>query len=117
MLYAAVRIQSIQRKAGERGVTEGPLCPPASDAERALMLEIARLPDVIRAAFEQRAPNHVADYAFQLATGFNRFYKDHHILREEDRGRQGSWLRLSRLTAQILQLTLGLLGLRIPERM
>ena len=117
LLYAAVRIRSILRKAEERNVAEGALIAPASEGERALMLELAKLPDVVDAAFAGRAPNHIAEYAYQLATMFNRFYQDHHILREEDRPRQASWLRLSRATADVLQLTLGLLGLNVPERM
>src|SRR5690606_4527576 len=63
LLYAAVRIKSILRKAEERGVRVGPLQAPASDSERAVFLEIAKLPNVIDQSFDARAPNHLAEYA------------------------------------------------------
>jgi arginyl-tRNA synthetase len=117
LLYAAVRIRSILRKAEERGFSVGPLGEPQSDAERAVLLEIAKLPDVIGQAFDARAPNHLADQAYQLATVFNRFYKDHHILREADPAQRSSWLGLVELTARVLVQLLELLGLTVPERM
>jgi arginyl-tRNA synthetase len=117
LLYAAVRIKSILRKAEERGYAAGDLVRPTSDAERAVFLEIAKLPDAVHAAFDARAPNHLADYAYQLATLFNRFYKDHHILREENVAQRSSWLSLVSVTARVLELVLDLLGIRVPERM
>lgn len=117
LLYAAVRIKSILRKASERGFTPGSLGAPASDTERAVLLEITRFPNVVRQAFDARAPNHLADYAFVLATAFNRFYKDHHILREEDARQRASWLGLVAFTARTLERVLDLLGIPVPERM
>jgi arginyl-tRNA synthetase len=117
LLYAAVRIKSILRKAEERSLSAGTLVAPATDVERNVLLMLAGLPEVVAAAFEARAPNALADYAFQLANAFNRFYSGHHILREQDGARQQSWLALAGATARTLELVLDLLGLRVPERM
>jgi arginyl-tRNA synthetase len=117
LLYTAVRIKAIQRKAVERGLEPGELIAPEDDLERAVMIALARFPDVVSATFEHRAPNHLAEYAYQLATVFNRFYAEHHILRESDPARQASWLGLAEQTARVLEKTLDLLGLRVPERM
>ncbi len=81
------------------------------------MLYLARLPEVLERAFELRAPNHIAEYAYELATQFNRFYEECHILREEDPARQASWLALVELTLEELSLLLDLLGIEVPERM
>lgn len=117
LLYAAVRIKSILRKAEERGLTAGTLVAPTTDAERNVLLMLCALPEIVAAAFEARAPNHLADYAFQLANTFNRFYSEHHILREADTVRQRSWLALASATARTLEVVLELLGLHVPERM
>ncbi len=117
LLYGAVRIQSILRKAADRGLRPGPVVPPTFEPERDLMLALARLPEVIDRAAEQRAPNHLAEYAYELVTDFNRFYEACHILREEDPDRRGSWLALVDLTLRQLELLLGLLVIEIPERM
>ena len=115
--YSAVRIKSILRNAQEAGLAPGPLVPPGVERERNLMLYLARLPEVLERTFELRAPNHVAEYAYDLATQFNRFYEECHILRESDPARQASWLTLVDLTLRELNLVLGLLGIEVPDRM
>src|SRR5665811_448582 len=84
LLYGAVRIRSILRNAAERGFFPGPILEPATDVERNLMLFVARLPDSLARAAELRAPNHIAEFAYDLAVRFNRFYEHCHILREQD---------------------------------
>ncbi len=116
LLYSAVRARSILRRAEAAGLAPGPILP-ASDADRDLMLRLGLLPDSLRKAYVERAPNHLCDYAFQLATAFNTFYHNHHILREADPARQGAWLALTELTGRLLETVLDLLGMEVPERM
>jgi arginyl-tRNA synthetase len=115
--YSAVRIKSILRNAQESGIMPGPLVAPGVEAERNLMLYLARLGEVLARTFDLRAPNHVAEYAYDLATQFNRFYEECHILSESDGARQASWLTLVELTLKELNLLLELLGIEVPERM
>jgi arginyl-tRNA synthetase len=115
--YAAVRIKSILRKADEASLTAGPLRPPTVDAERALTLHLLSLPEVVQRSIDLRAPNHVADYTFELAGVFNRFYDTCHILSEEDPDRRASWLGLAAWTLSGLQVGLDLLGIEVPDRM
>jgi arginyl-tRNA synthetase len=117
LLYATVRIKSILRKAEVRNLSPGQLIAPASDAERKLVLALAKFPDVISATFESRAPNTLAEYTYNLATTFNRFYSEHHILRETDSAQQQSWLTLVSCTARALEQALQLLGMQVPDRM
>jgi arginyl-tRNA synthetase len=117
LMYTAVRTRSILRKAAEAGLTPGALVPPADEVERGVLLALAKLPDVLGGAFENRAPNILCDYAFELATTFTRFYQEHHILSETDPARQASWLGLCDLTARTLIHALDLLGIGVPERM
>jgi arginyl-tRNA synthetase len=90
---------------------------PRIDAERKLMLELARLPDVMARAYELREPHHLADFGFALAQAFNSFYKECHILTESDAGRRGGWLQLCQLVHDELVLCLDLLGIQVPARM
>ncbi len=117
LLYGAVRIKSILRKAAEADLGPGSIVPSTKDAERALMLELTRFPEVIDRTVELRAPNHLAEYAYDVVTAFNRFYEACHILTEEDAARQASWLGLVDLTLRMLTQLLDLLGIEIPERM
>ena len=59
----------------------------------------------------------VSEYAYELANDFNRFYEACHILREEDKARQASWLTLVDLALRVLALLLDTLGIDLPERM
>lgn len=117
LLYAAVRIKSILRKAAEQSLAPGPFLPPASDTERQLVLKLAELPEVIHQTFAARAPNHLCEYAYSLSIAFNRFYQEHHILREADKARQASWLHLAAITERSLEQLQDLLGIRVPARM
>ncbi len=117
LLYAAVRIKSILRKAEERGYAPGNILPPSQDIERKLLLKLIELPDHLRKAYDKRLPHILCDYAFDLATAFSGFYSECHILREEEDAQRSSWLRLSSITLEALELVLYLLGMEIPERM
>jgi arginyl-tRNA synthetase len=114
--YAAVRIQSILRKARDEG--HGPGVPAVhSPEERTLVLQLLSLDDAMLAAEQKRAPNILCDYAFTLAQNFSRFYAAHHILSESDAGLRGNRLGLCARVLEVLTRTLALLGIAVPERM
>jgi arginyl-tRNA synthetase len=114
--YAAVRIQSILRKAREDGyASASPVVRSAE--ERRLVLQLLALPDVMAAAEAKRAPSLLCDYAFTLAQEFSRFYSEHHILSEKDEALRAARLGLCDLTLQVLAKVLDLLGIEIPARM
>jgi arginyl-tRNA synthetase len=115
--YSAVRIKSILRKAAETGISAGRLVEPTVDQERGLMLRLVRLPEVLERSATLRAPNVIAEYAYEVATDFSRFYEHCHILSESDAERQASWLALVELTLGVIDLLLDLLGIEIPDRM
>ena len=114
--YAAVRIQSILRKARDEGYVCG---TPAihSPEERTLALQLLSLGDVLLAAEQKRAPNFLCDYAFILAQNFSRFYAAHHIMSESDVDLRASRLGLCARVLDVMTRTLGLLGIAVPERM
>lgn len=117
LLYATVRIKSIFRKALSQGLKLGEILPAAKDSERKLQLELLRLPDVLFTAYKESEPHHICEYGFNLSQVFNAFYSECHILRESDPARQASWLALSRLVHDHLELCLSLLGITVPEKM
>jgi arginyl-tRNA synthetase len=114
--YAAVRIQSILRRAEGEGHE---IAPPVvrSPEERNLALRLLSLPDAMVAAEAKRAPNILADYAFTLAQEFSRFYAEHHILSEADADLRAARLGLCDLTLKALAKVLDLLGIEVPARM
>jgi len=115
--YGAVRARSLLDKAASAELAPGPVTPPSVDAERNLMLRLLRLPEVVQRAYELRAPNHLTEYAFDLAVDLNRFYEECHVLNEPDHERQASWLTLIATAAASLTAVLGLIGIDVPGRM
>lgn len=115
--YSAVRIKSIRRRAAEQGLTPGEIIAPTVDAEKNLMLRLVRVPEVVERAATLRAPNVLAEYAYEVATDFSRFYEKCHILNEPDVDRQASWLALVDVTLAVIERMLDLLGIEIPDRM
>ncbi|MEM7172200.1 MAG: arginine--tRNA ligase [Pseudomonadota bacterium] len=116
LLYAAVRMKSLLRKAKDKGLAPGQI-EPSGALERDLMLALARLPEPMATAYERRAPNELCDFAFGLAQEFSRFYQNCHILTETDATLQASRLGLVEVTLKELLLVLSILGIEVPERM
>ncbi|HTT96418.1 MAG TPA: arginine--tRNA ligase [Rhizomicrobium sp.] len=114
--YAAVRIQSILRKAKDEGHTSS--APVVrSPEERNLALQLLALPVKMQAAEDNRAPNILCEYAFELAQKFSRFYSEHHILSETDADLRAARIGLCEVTLAALAKVLDLLGIEIPARM
>jgi arginyl-tRNA synthetase len=114
--YAAVRIQSILRKARDEGFASSAPVVRSSE-ERALVLQLLALPEKMAAAETNRAPNILCEYVFELAQKFSRFYSEHHILSEADAAVRASRLGLCETTLATLTKVLDILGIEIPARM
>jgi arginyl-tRNA synthetase len=117
LLYAAVRIKSILRKAEEMGVSPGPVSPDHAD-EAALVLALDAYPRALELATEKRAPHILCDHVYGLAQAFSRFYTHCPILADDvEAGVKASRLALAKATLEQLEHGLGILGIGVPERM
>ncbi len=115
--YAAVRIKSILKRAQEQNRdVKGPV-KIGADEERALVLALSGLNEVLQGAYDKRAPHILCDYVYGIAQAFSGFYSACPVVREEESAVRASRLALCRLTLRQLELVLGLLGIEIPERM
>ena len=117
LLYGSVRMSSLLRRAGAEGVDAGGIVPPTYQAERTLLLVLARFPEVIARAASLRAPNYVAEYAYDVVAAYNRFYEQCHVLTEKDTDRRAGWVGLVAHSRAILGQLLHVLGIEVPERM
>jgi arginyl-tRNA synthetase len=115
LLYQAVRIKSILRKAEEQGVKTGPISIE-HESERTLALALDAFDGALRAAYDKKAPHFLAEHAYTLAQAFSGFYTHCPILPSEGAIR-ASRLALAAATLKQLTLTLDLLGIDVPERM
>ncbi|MEZ6028427.1 MAG: arginine--tRNA ligase [Hyphomonadaceae bacterium] len=116
LLYAAVRIKSLARRAQAEGVKPGPI-QIELDAERALVLQLDALNDALRGAYDKRLPHILCDHVYSLAQAFSGFYAAAPILAESDPAKRASRFALAMATLKQLELGLGLIGIETPERM
>lgn len=116
LLYAAVRIKSILRKALEAGHRLGPMTT-LEPSERDLILTLDGFEHALRGAYDKRAPHILADHAYSLAGAFSSFYAICPILGAETSVLRGSRLTLAQATLKQLLIALELLGIETPDRM
>ncbi|HTM83010.1 arginine--tRNA ligase [Asticcacaulis sp.] len=116
LLYQAVRMKSILRKAGEQGLASGEITV-TEPAERELVLLLDGFDNALKETYLKRAPNILADHVYRLAQGFSKFYANCPVLVGEDAVLKASRLGLVSLTLRQLELGLDLMGLSAPEQM
>jgi arginyl-tRNA synthetase len=117
LLYQAVRIKSLLKKAAERvDLPEANSIAP-TDIDRPLALMLCEFPDVFEGAVRNYTPHLLCDYAYRLSQQFSSFYNACHILSEENDELRNSRLALCRMTLMQLETILSLLGIGVPERM
>jgi arginyl-tRNA synthetase len=115
LLYQAVRVKSLLRRAVDEGAKPGPIAV-AEPAERELVLTLDAFEAALCEAYDKKAPNAVAEHAYRLSQAFSRFYAACPILQAEPTTR-ASRLALAQTTLAQLERALDVLGIAVPERM
>ena len=72
---------------------------------------------VVDEAGKTYSPALIANYVYELTKLFNRFYHDLPILKEENEALKKFRLQLTQLCGYVISNAMGLLGIRVPERM
>lgn len=115
LLYQAVRVKSLLRRAEAEGVATGPVTV-AEPAERDLVLTLDAFDAALTEAYDKKAPNALAEHAYRLSQAFSKFYAACPIMLSEP-AVKASRLTLAAATLRQLELALDLLGIATPERM
>ena len=115
LLYQAVRVKSLLRRAEAEGHAGGPVAV-TEPAERDLVLTLDAFDGALTEAYDRYAPNALAEHAYRLSQAFSKFYAACPILQAEPTVR-ASRLTLATAALTQLELALDLLGISVPERM
>jgi arginyl-tRNA synthetase len=114
---AYVRIQSILRKASTE-ISEPILSPIVWEAqEKTLIRHLMQFPSIVQEAGVKYEPSLIANYSYELAKDFHRFYHDVRILNAESLEAKQSRIVLSQTVGKILSTAFDLLGIEMPDRM
>ena len=114
--YAAVRANSILRKAG--GAVPESLMPDyeLTESEVALIDLIARVPKEVRRSAKEMKTLYLANLAYDIAQAYNNFYRVCPVI-QADENTKNYRLRLSAAARQAIVVCLALLGIDTPEIM
>ena len=88
-----------------------------NEKEIALIQTLADFPSTVQEAGRDYSPAVIANYVYELVKQYNQFYHDYSILREEDAGVRSLRLALCEATSRVVKTGMGLLGIKVPERM
>ncbi|HPH33040.1 MAG TPA: arginine--tRNA ligase [Chitinophagaceae bacterium] len=112
--FIHARIKSILRK---EQPAEAPYAGDLLKLEKELIVTLEQYPGVIEQACAEHNPSLLAIYIFGIAKLYSSFYTEHHVLTAETAEKKQLRLKLSEMTAHVIASAMGLLGIRVPERM
>lgn len=116
LLYSVVRAKKILQKVGNFVVTEETFTGMTSlnEFEKTLAKKMAQCREILVGAATEMAPHKLANYLYELAQEFSRFYEHCPVVgSEHEAGRVG----LVMVYKKIMEHGLLILGIKVPEEM
>ena len=112
--YTYARTKSILRK---EQPTKDKVIAQLLPLEKQVLIELEKYPDVLEAAATEMNPSVIANYIYKLAQTFNSFITELRVLTAESEEKKQLRLQLCQMVAHVINSGMGLLGIRVPERM
>ena len=113
--YTYARIQSILRSKAVS--SQSHKIVEINPKEKEIIKQLLSYPEIIQQAAKQYSPALIANYTYDLVKLFNSFYQNVPILGGDDKELELFRLSLCNEVAKVIQSSLGLLGMQMPERM
>ncbi|HEY8402937.1 MAG TPA: arginine--tRNA ligase [Cytophagaceae bacterium] len=119
--YTHARISAILRKAKQLEVdylnVNFAHINSLHPSEREVIVLLNEFPAKLAEAARDYAPSVIAQYAYDLAKEYNRFYAEVSIFNEDDKLKLAFRIALSYAVAKVIRKAMALLGIQVPERM
>ena len=117
IVYSTIRMKSLLNKLKENNINYQKINLIANEYDKALILSLNKLDNVLNNAFNDKSLNAITDYLYELSTNFNRFYTECHVLNENDKDKQESWAYLTNIIYKVNKILLDILAIDIPDKM
>ncbi|MGE8429238.1 MAG: arginine--tRNA ligase [Sphingobacterium sp.] len=115
--YTHARIKSVLSKAEFDFDSAVSVPATISSYERDLIQQLGAFPETIEASAQEFSPAQLANYIYEVAKFYNKFYHEETILKAEDPDVKNFRLHLSASAAKVIAKGMNLLGIHVPERM
>ena len=113
--YTYARIQSLSRKYNKEVII--PEFIEITDREKEIIKQIITFPNIIQEAAINHSPALIANYIYDLVKNFNNYYQSTSILKAKSDDLINFRLGLSLKVGKLIKTSMGLLGIRVPNRM
>ena len=114
---AYVRITSVLRRLEGEVAGDFISYQQFDPTELDLIKSLMTYEEEVLTAARQYDPSTIANFAYELAKKYHKFYHDVRILKAESESAKAFRLRLSEVVARVLAHAMDLLGIEMPERM
>lgn len=115
--YTYVRIRSLLKNEKSQNFKPTFKTSNFNSYEKAIIIQLSQLPNVISKAGENFSPSVVANFIYDLVKYYNTFYQNCPILKLEDELTKDFRLTLSHQVKKTIKYCMALLGVEMPKKM
>lgn len=115
--WTHARIRSILRKAEAENYSSNATAALLLPKEKELIVLLEQFTQVTQQAVAEHNPSLLAIYVYDVAKKYNTFYAEHPVMTAESDEKKQMRLNLCLLTANVISSAMGLMGIRVPQRM
>jgi len=115
--YTHARIHSVLSKADYSAQQDFVRTQTMTASERDLIILLNNYPHIIEASAKEYSPAQLANYMYDVAKIYNKFYHEEPILKAEKEEVKQFRLELSAATASVIKKGMRLLGIEVPDKM
>ena len=117
LLYSTIRMKSLLKKADEAKIDFKTYSKINSKIDRDVIICMLNLRSVLTKSINVKSLNDIAEHLYKITNLYNNFYSNNHVLTEENRELQESWLVLTKVIYDNNLKLLNILGIEVPEKM
>ena len=117
LLYSTIRMKSLLKKAEEAKIDFKTYSKINSKIDRDVIVCMLNLRSVLTKSINVKSLNDIAEYLYKITNLYNNFYSNNHVLTEENKVLQESWLVLTKVIYDNNLKLLNILGIEVPDKM
>ena len=117
LLYSTIRMKSLLKKAEEAKIDFKTYSTINSKIDRDVIVCMLNLRSVLTKSINVKSLNDIAEYLYKITNLYNNFYSNNHVLTEENKVLQESWLVLTKVIYDNNLKLLNILGIEVPDKM
>lgn len=117
LLYSTIRMKSLLNKAEEAKIDFKKYIKLNDKFDRDIIISLLNIRNVLKKSLNTRSLNEIAEHLYKVTNLYNNFYSNNHVLTEENKELQESWLMLTKVVYDNNMKLLNILGINVPDRM